>query len=133
VLLIGGIPHTFGNNTDPALVERISGQSIDELRTATPKFFDLYNFYFSGGGLSDVGVGFFLVVISVFGYRGGHRWAWYSLWFVPAFFSAWIFLSLALPKPAQSLLLPPLIGLIGISLLGLILPLRIFFPNKLKE
>jgi hypothetical protein len=59
VLLLGGIPHTFGKITDPALVEHISGKSIDELRTSTPKFFDLYNFYFSGGGFSDVGVGFF--------------------------------------------------------------------------
>jgi hypothetical protein len=128
--LIYAILHTLGKNTDSALVEHISGESIDELRTSTPKFFDLYNFYFSGGGLSDVGVGFFLIMISVFAYRKGHRWAWYSLWFVPVFFTVWIFLILALPKSAQSLLLGPLIGLIGVSLFGLMLPFRIFFPNK---
>ena len=130
LILAGGIPHMFGNNTDPALVEIISGQSIEELKNTNPMFFSLYNFYFSGGGLSDVGVAFFLIFISIFAYRTGQKWAWYSLWFIPLFFISWLFLILPLPDQAQSLMLTPLIVFIVMSILGLLLPFRTFFPKK---
>jgi len=32
MLLVGAIPLTFGINTDPALVQVISGQTIDEIK-----------------------------------------------------------------------------------------------------
>ena len=32
MVLIGAIPHTFGINTDPALDQVISGQTIDEIK-----------------------------------------------------------------------------------------------------
>lgn len=130
LVLLGGIPHMFGVNTDPALVESISGQTIEQLKSSSPMFFDLYNFYFSGGGLSDVGVAFFLIVISIFAYRTGQKWAWYSLWFVPLFFIGWVFLVLSLPNQAQSSMLTPLLSFIGLSIVGLLLPFRKFFPKN---
>jgi hypothetical protein len=129
MVLAGGIPHVFGNNTDPTLVETISGQTVEELKTSNPMFFGLYNFYFRGGGLSDVGVAFFLIVISIFAYRQGQKWAWYAFWFVPLYFLSWIALSVSLPSASQSSLLPPLLVIIVLSLLGLLLPLRKFFPK----
>jgi len=125
-----GLPHALGVNTDPALVQTISGQTIDELKNSQPLFFNLYNFYFSGGGLSDLGFAFFLIVISLTAYRQGQKWAWYAFWFVPAYFLAWIALSLTLPPASQSSLLPPLIVIIVLSLSGLFLPFRKFFPNN---
>lgn len=32
MVLVGAIPHTFGINTDPALVQVISDQTIDEIK-----------------------------------------------------------------------------------------------------
>ena len=32
MVLVGAIPHKFGINTDPALVQVISGQTIDEIK-----------------------------------------------------------------------------------------------------
>ena len=130
LIFFGGIPHMFGNNSDPELVEIISGKTIQELKSSTPLFFDLYNFYFSGGGLSDVGVGFFLIVVSMFAYRTGQKWAWYSYWFVPLFFIGWLFLISPLPDLAQSMMFVPLILFVVSSLLGLLLPIRKFFPKK---
>jgi hypothetical protein len=63
IILAAAIPHTLGFNTDPTLVQTISGQTIDELKTSKPMFFNLYNFYFSGGGLSDLGMAFFIIII----------------------------------------------------------------------
>lgn len=130
LLLIGGIPHMFGNNTDPDLVQAISGQTIVELRNSDPLFFSLYDFYFRGGGLSDIGVAFFLIAVSIFGFRTGQKWAWYSLWFVPVFFAGWLFLLLPLPEEAQSSMITPLTVLIALSIVGLLLPFRKFFPKK---
>jgi len=129
MVVAAGLPHAFGFNTDPTLVQTISGQTIDELKISNPMFFNLYNFYFSGGGLSDLGFAFFLIVISLTAYRQGQKWAWYAFWFVPAYFLAWIALSLTLPSASQSSLLLPLILIIVLSLTGLFLPFRKFFPR----
>jgi len=133
MILVGGVPHMFGVNTDPILVESISGQTIDELKTTNPRFFSLYNFYFSGGGVSDVGFAFFLIMISLFAYRKGEKWAWYSFWAIPLFFTGFLFLILPLPTQAQSTMFTPLIIFIVLSIIGLLLPFRKFFPKKKEK
>ncbi|KKQ88673.1 MAG: hypothetical protein UT13_C0001G0320 [Candidatus Pacebacteria bacterium GW2011_GWF2_38_9] len=130
MVLVGAIPHALGFNTDPTLVQTISGKTIDEIKILNPMFFNLYNFYFRGGGLSDLGFAFFLIVISLTAYRWGQKWAWYAFWFVPVYFLAWISLSSTLPSESKSSLLPPLVMIIVLSLVGLFLPFRKFFPNK---
>lgn len=130
MILIAAIPHMLGINTDPGLVQTISGQTIGELKVSNPMFFNLYNFYFSSGGLSDLGVAFFVVIISLFAYRSGQKWAWYSFWFVPLFFLGFVFLSVSLPNESKSSLIPPLIIFIVLSIVGLLLPFRKFFPKK---
>ena len=130
LVLVGGIPHALGFNTDPTLVQAISGKSIDELKAFSPMVFNLYNFYFRGGGLSDLGFAFFLIVISMTAYRRGQKWAWYAFWFVPVYFLSWIGLGLTLPSESSSSLIPPLTVFIILSLAGLLLPFRKFFPRK---
>ncbi|NMB84093.1 hypothetical protein GYA28_02280 [Candidatus Roizmanbacteria bacterium] len=130
LILVGAIPHTLGFNTDPALVQIISGKTIDELKISNPLFFNLYNFYFRGGGLSDLGFAFLLIVISATAYRQAQKWAWYAFWFIPAYFSGWIMLGSTLPSESQSSLFPPLTVFIILSLAGLLLPFRKFFPKR---
>ena len=128
MFLVSAVPHALGLNTDPALVKSIAGTTIDGLKASNPMFFNLYNFYFSGGGLSDLGFAFFLIVISATAYRRGDKWAWYAFWFVPAFFLGFVALSLTLES--SSSLIPPLMVFIILSLVGLLLPFRKFFPSK---
>ncbi len=128
IFLVAAVPHALGLNTDPALVESIVGMTIDELKDSNPMFFDLYNFYFMGGGLSDFGFAFLIIVISTTAYKRGEKWAWYAFWFVPAYFSGFVALSLTL-ESSSSLLLPLMVFII-LSLLGLLLPFRKFFPSK---
>ena len=131
IVLVGAIPHTLGINTDPNLVLTISGKTIDELTISNPLFFNLYNFYFRGGGLSDLGLAFFLIVISLTAYRWGQKWAWYAFCFIPFYFLAWMALiSSTLPSESQSSLFPPLIVLVVLSLAGLLLPFRKFFKKN---
>lgn len=128
ITLATAVPHALGINTDPALAESIVGMPIDDLKDSNPMAFDLYNFYFKGGGLSDLGFAFFLTVISVTAYRRGEKWAWYAFWFVPAFFIGFAALSLTLESSSSMLL--PLMVFIIVSLVGLLLPFRKFFPRK---
>ncbi|KKQ30062.1 MAG: hypothetical protein US68_C0012G0002 [Candidatus Shapirobacteria bacterium GW2011_GWE1_38_10] len=130
LFIVGGIPHALGLNTDPTLVQTISGKTIDELKASSPMVFNLYNFYFRGGGLSDLGFAFFLIVISITAYRQGQKWAWYAFCFIPIYFLSWIGLSLTLPSESSSSLIPPLAVFIILSLVGLLLPLKKFFPSQ---
>lgn len=129
ITIVSAVFHALGLNTDPALVESIAGMSIDDLKNSNPPLFNLYNFYFRGGGLSDLGFAFFLTVISMTAYRRGDKWAWYAFWFVPAFFLGFAALSLTLES--SSSLLPPLMVFIILSIVGLLLPFRKFFPSKM--
>ena len=129
ITIVSAVFHALGLNTDPALVESIAGMSIDNLKNSNPPLFNLYNFYFRSGGLSDLGFAFFLTVISMTAYRRGDKWAWYAFWFVPAFFLGFVALSLTLES--SSSLLPPLMVFIILSIVGLLLPFRKFFPSKM--
>jgi len=128
IVLVSAVPHALGFNTDPALVKSIGGMTPDDLKDSNPMFFDLYNFYFMSGGLSDIGFAFLITVISMTAYRRGERWAWYALWFVPAYFLGFVALSFTF-ETSSSMLLPLMVFVI-LSLVGLLLPFRKFFPSK---
>lgn len=129
-ILTTAIPHALGVNTDPALVQSISGKTIESLQVNSPEIFNLYNFYFSGGGLSDLGFASFIIVISLTAYRGGQKWAWYAFWIIPLYFLSWIALSFYLIPTSSSSLILPLTLFTTLSLIGLLLPFRKFFPTK---
>ena len=126
--IAAAVPHALGLNTDPELVKSIVGTTIEDMKLTNPMSFDLYNFYFRSGGLSDFGFAFLLIAISATAYRRGERWAWYTFWIVPVFFLGFVALSLTLKS--SSSLLPPLMVFIVLSLIGLLLPFRKFFPKK---
>ena len=129
VFLVAAVPATLGI-PDPATVERIAGMTVNELKVSSPGFYNLYLFYFRFGGLSDIGFAFFITAISVTAYRKGEKWAWYALWVLPAYFIASAAISMSL-ESNLSLLLPETTFAI-LSLVGLLLPYRKFFPSKAK-
>lgn len=129
VTLVAGLPHALGFNTDPATAERVVGMSLGDLEASNPGFYDLYDLYFRFGGLSDMGWAFLLIVISTTKYRQGEKWAWYTLWFLPILFIGAAGIVMSLGPPSTDLL--PYITLFGLlSLLGLLLPYRKFFPKE---
>ncbi len=69
----------------------------------------------------------FALVITYFGFRQGHRWAWFAMWLLP------ITLTLAALLLSQSR--RPEIGAFyggftGVAVIGLLLPIRKFFPKQ---
>ena len=129
LIMVGGIPHTLGINSDPTTPESIIGMGLSEFESSNPMFFDLYDFYFRAGGWSDMGFAYFAIVISATAFRKGEKWAWYILWAVPAFFLGHAAITMSFGESIAHLL--PFLGVFtGLSTLGLLLPIRRFFPKE---
>ena len=75
-------------------------------------------------GVASIGMGFFGVMITVIAYRRAERWAWFTLWYYPVFWSAHFLGGL---PPGQDHIHQ--IVFIVLSLVGLLLPMSEFFPR----
>jgi hypothetical protein len=85
VLVIFGIGDIQqGPQADPGITAAISGQFADEVQAAEPTGFRLYDFAIRMGGVNLVIIGLLLIAILAIPYRAGQRWAWTTLWLVPA-------------------------------------------------
>jgi hypothetical protein len=76
-------------------------------------------------GLASIGLGLFGALITVIPFRRRERWAWYTLWFYPAFWA--VHLIGRLP-PAKDHIHQ--VVFIVLSLAGLLVPVRQFFPRR---
>jgi len=72
-------------------------------------------------GTLAAGMALFGAAITLSAFRRGERWAWFVLWYYPAFFTAHILAS-GSGIPGMPLLL--------LSMLGLLLPVRRFFGER---
>jgi len=120
-------------DADPALVESVSGATWENLQRTDPDVANLVNLLSRLVGALWVGMSFLAIIVSSTGYRKGERWAWYGLWAIPlvmlliftTFFSA--NLVEGSPKPPALYSAP---GLFAIAALGLLIPIRRFFPKS---
>jgi hypothetical protein len=76
-------------------------------------------------GVASIGMGLFGVMITVYAYRRGERWAWFTLWYYPIFWSAHFLGGL---PPGQDHIHQ--IVFIVLSLAGLLIPVSEFFPRS---
>jgi len=76
----------------------------------------------SADGVASIGVGLFGVMITLVPFRRRERWAWFALWFYPAF---WVMHLVGRLPPGKDHVHQ--VVLIVLSLTGLLLPVREFF------
>jgi len=79
-------------------------------------------------GVASMGMGFFGVMITVIAFRRGERWAWFTLWYYPIFWSAHFLGGL---PPGQDHIHQ--IVFIVLSLAGLLIPVSEFFPRRVDR
>ena len=126
--VVVGLVQVFGPGellgTDAQL---ITGMSWSELKASSPVATDLVRFHYGGMGLLKISWSFLVLAITLTGYRRGEKWAWYTMWFVPALL-VWnaIYNVYFLGDVNQML---EWIPVTSVSLLGLLLPYRKFFPR----
>jgi hypothetical protein len=78
-------------------------------------------------GLLKISWTIFVIAITLTGYRKGEKWAWYIMWFVPVLLvSDALFSVIFIGDVSQTLQFIPITTL---TLLGLLLPYRKFFPR----
>jgi hypothetical protein len=79
-------------------------------------------------GVATTGMGIFGVMITLRAYRRKEKWAWFTLWYYPIFWT--IHLAGGLPPGNDHI---HQIVFIVISLLGLLLPVRQFFSRNMVK
>ena len=81
--------------------------------------------YLRAIGVASIGMGLFGILITTIAYRRRERWAWFALWYYPVFWIA--HLVGGLPPGKEHV---HQVVFIVLSLLGLLLPVREFFPRR---
>lgn len=108
---------------DPAIVEGI----------ADPAILNLVDQQVRAGGAAFLVGGLLVAAIAATSYRRGERWAWYSLGTLPLL-NVLIFLIVYVSlSPSTDVLPPPLLStpvFLAIAVVGLLLPIRRFFPKE---
>src|SRR5215216_2515562 len=79
--------------------------------------------YMRAIGVASIGMGLFGLLITAMAYRRRERWAWFALWYYPLFWAA--HLLGGLPPGREHV---HQVAFIVLSLAGLLLPVRDFFP-----
>jgi hypothetical protein len=81
--------------------------------------------YLRAIGVASIGMGLFGLLITTIAYRRRERWAWLALWYYPVFWTA--HLVGGLPPGKEHV---HQIVFIVVSVAGLLLPVREFFPGR---
>ena len=95
--------------------------TLQALGPSTPKEELLGRFF----GLTLIGLTVFGLATTLNSYRRGEKWAWYTLWYYPIFFASIFAIDITDPYFAANSSL-----FLVLSLIGLLLPYRKFFPKK---
>jgi hypothetical protein len=81
--------------------------------------------YLRADGAASIGMGLFGFLIATIAYRRRERWAWFALWYYPLFWTAHLAGGLPPGKDHVHQIL-----FIVLSVAGLVLPVREFFPRR---
>ena len=126
--LVVGLTQVF--NPDGLLEDEalhVTGMFSSELEASCPEATKLVRFIFGAVGMLKTSWSLLVLAITLTGYRRGEKWAWYTLWLVPALLvGQGLFNSVFLGEFEEMLQWIPITTL---SLLGLLLPYRKFFPR----
>jgi hypothetical protein len=126
--LVVGLTQVFDPEAlldDDAL--HITGLSLSELEVKSPEATELIYFLYGALGMLKTSWSFLVLAITLTGFRKGEKWAWFTMWLVPAILvGQGLFNSVLLGDFNEML---PWIPITTLSLLGLFLPYRKFFPR----
>jgi len=126
--LVVGFTQVFNPDTmleDEA--QHVTGMSLSELEASSPEATEFVRFLYGAVGMLKTSWSLLVLAITLTGYRRGEKWAWYTLWLVPALLvGQGLFNSVFLGEPKEMLQWIPITT---VTLLGLLLPYRKFFPR----
>ena len=125
--LIFGVRYMIlGEPVDVRAGENLTGMPWDEIVTRNPGVAGYMSALYRDIGISIFAFSTLVLTISCISYRRGERWAWYVMWVGPFFLLGITVIEMSLAGRFWVLYAFLLI----LSLLGLLLPYRKFFPRK---
>jgi hypothetical protein len=124
--LVVGLTQAF-NPVNLPDAKNITGMSYSELEALYPEATELVRFLYGALGVLKTSWSLLVLAITLTPFRKGEKWAWYTLWLVPitlvgqGLFNSWLL------GDFNEML--PWIPITIVSLVGLLLPYRKFFPR----
>ncbi len=106
-----------------APVQTISGMTWSQIQSTSPAGAKYITSITGALGYAALGFGIFTITVSATAYRRGERWAWYVMLY-------WPLISLGVIAGALNGGAPLFAVFLILSLIGLLLPYRKFFPKK---
>lgn len=112
----------------PATFEADTGVAWDELSRVFPSVATQFATAQQGSLVGTIAVGLFALAITYFPFRGGQRWAWFTMWVLPAFMVPG---SVSLARTENQAAIAFLgVAFILIAVAGQVLSIRAFFPKR---
>jgi hypothetical protein len=84
LVLFGVVDVASGAEADRAIPLSLTGLTLAELRAESAIGVELYDFVTRANGWSLILLGGLLAVILLVPFRRGERWAWWTMWSIPA-------------------------------------------------
>ena len=107
--------------------QRIAGISLSELEASYPGATEFVHWLYGTIGIVKTSWSLLVLSITLWPYRKGEKWAWYTLWLVPAVLvGQGLFNSVFLGDFSEMLRWIPIVT---VTLVALLLPYRKFFPK----
>ena len=125
--VVYGLSELFNPDALPD-AQHVTGMSLSELEASSPAAIELVRFLYGVIGNLKTSWSFLVLAITLTGYRKGERWAWFTLWLVPAILVCQGIINSILLGDINEML--QWIPTTTLSLLGHLLPIRKFFPRK---
>jgi hypothetical protein len=127
--LVVGLTQVF--NPDALLeneAQHVAGMSMNELEASSPEATRLAYFLIGAVGVLKTSWSIFLIAIAITAFRKGEKWAWYTMWLAPVtLVGQGVFNSVFFGDISEMIQWIPITT---ISLLGLFVPYRKFFPKE---
>jgi hypothetical protein len=124
--VFSGVVFLAGVDLDPPLFNNLIGQSLSSFNSANPDKATAMTYLFHGIGLFGFGLGLFTIAISFKPYKRNEKWAWYTVLYLPII----LLISTVANYIDGGQSWPGGMIFFIVSLAGLLLPYRKFFPKR---
>jgi hypothetical protein len=130
-LLVGFVAVFQPEGIFEADAQAVTNLQWTDLKASSPEASNFVIFVYGQMGLLKISWSLFILAITLTGYRRGEKWAWYMILLAPILLvSDAVFSAVFIGDINQVLQFMPITA---ITMLGLLLPYRVFFPKKPSE
>jgi hypothetical protein len=130
-LLVGFVAVFSPEGIFEADAQAVTKMPWSELKASSPTAANFVIFVYGQMGLLKISWSLFILAITLTGFRRGEKWAWYIMLLAPILLvSDAVFSVVFIGDINQALQFVPITT---ITMVGLLLPYRIFFPKKTSD